>query len=92
MNKSRHEIALLSATARRWPMIEESNAGGCISARFVGVLTAVGMDSAGVAAKGAAAAASGAGRRDAEGRSRFPSMLGAFWVRPWGARVFAVAM
>jgi len=84
MNKSRHEIALLSATARRWPMIEESNAGGCISTRFVGVLTAVntavGMDSAGVAAKGAAAAASGAGRRDAEGRSRFPSMLGAFWV------------
>jgi hypothetical protein len=37
------------------------------------------MESAGVAAKGAAAAASGAGRRDAEGRSRFPSMLGAFW-------------
>jgi hypothetical protein len=77
-------------------MIEESNAGGCISARFVGVLTAVGMDSAGVAAKGAAVAASGAGRRDAEGRSRFPSMLGAFWVRPWVleslCRVFAVAM
>jgi hypothetical protein len=94
MNKSRHESALLSATARRWPMIEESNAGGCISARFVGVLTAVGMDSAGVAAKGAAAAASGAGRRDAEGRyssTRFPSMLGVLG-ETLGARVLAVAL
>ena len=75
MNISRHEIALLSATARRWPMIEESNAGGCISARFVGV-TAVGMDSACVAAKGAAAAASGAGRRD-EGRQSIARRFGA---------------
>jgi hypothetical protein len=53
--------------ARRWLMIEESNAGGCISVRLVGV-TAVGMDSVGVAAKGAVAADSGAGRRVADGR------------------------
>ena len=67
MNISRHESALLSAMARRWLMIEESNAGGCISVRLVGV-TAVGMDSVGVAAKGAVAADSGAGRRVADGR------------------------